>query len=283
MKQRLILLTGVLVVIVVLGGVLVVSAMQDAQPVGKPDYGRLIFNEDFNGNSLNTDWWSTCYWWEDDGCTNAGNNELEWYLPENVIVSDGTVKLRAYEERVRTVSGERFFYSSGMISTGMDEDEDEAEPKFAFEYGYVEMRAKIPAGQGLWPAFWLLPDDFTSKPEIDIMEILGHEPDLIHMVLHYLDEDEVEGRAKDEWRADENFSDDFHVFAVDWQPDMVIWYVDGVERARTAVLDGTDSKPMYIIANLAVGGDWPGSPDDTTVFPADYEIDYIRVWQKESC
>jgi beta-glucanase (GH16 family) len=283
MKKPLLILTGIAILLPALVFVMVVAAMKDAQPVGHPDYGKLVFYDEFDGNAVDPEKWTTCYWWQDDGCTNAGNNEMEWYFSENILVSDSTLKLRAMEERVRASDGERYFYTSGMISSGMDEDDEDAEAKFAFEYGYVEMRAKVPAGQGLWPAFWLLPDDFTSKPEIDIMEILGHEPDRIHMAMHYLDDNDEDQRDKEEWKADEDFSGDFHTFAVDWQPDMVIWYVDGIERARSATIADIESKPMYIIANLAVGGDWAGSPDDTTVFPADFEIDYIRVWQKETC
>ena len=150
--------------------------------------------------------------------------------------------------------------------------------KFSFRYGYAEMRAKIPKGKGLWPAFWMLPFDNTSKPEIDVVEFLGHLPRVAEMHYHYLDRGKRQGPGQ-EWQGPD-FSQDWHTFAVDWQPSRIIWYVDGKERWRFSRRRHVSSIPMYLLVNLAVGGDWPGSPSPSTPFPNVFEIDYIRVWER---
>jgi beta-glucanase (GH16 family) len=154
---------------------------------------------------------------------------------------------------------------------------------FEFTYGYMEIKAKAPNGQGLWPAFWTLRPDHSWPPEIDTFEILGHEPNKVHMYIHYKNTDGSSGSSGKSF-AGPDFSSGFHTFAVDWSPSAVIWYIDGIERSRFSNTQNIPDVPMYLIANLAVGGpeSWPGAPDSTTVFPAYYEIDYIRVWKKLS-
>jgi len=153
---------------------------------------------------------------------------------------------------------------------------------FRFLYGRVEARAKMPAGKGLWSAFWLLngyyKEDQPADPEIDIIEAIGDQLTTANHAYHYNSPD---GRyVSSEFRAPmPDFSADFHTYGVDWSPGRVIWYVDGVETHRLEG-DTVSDEQMYLLANLAVGGAFPGSPDETTVFPATFEIDYIRVWQK---
>jgi beta-glucanase (GH16 family) len=227
---------------------------------------RLIFNDEFDGVALDAGKWSTCYWWsEDGGCTIASNNEMQWYQPENVLVKNGVLRLMA--ER-RNLDGYR--YASGMISS---------HGKFSFQYGFVEARMKVPAGQGLWPAFWALPEERVSKPEIDLMELLGSRPNEVRMTLHYLDADGEVGRSSSRYRG-ADFSTGYHIFGLEWRKDALIWYVDGVERKRFTEAAHIPRTPMYVLANLAVGGDWPGSPDKRTPFPSYLNIDYIRVWQR---
>src|SRR5690242_15236708 len=151
-------------------------------------------------------------------------------------------------------------YTSGMISSF---------GHFAQQYGYFEIRAKFPAGKGYWPAFWLLPADKTWPPEIDVLEILGHEPDKVYLTNHWQTAEKHES-VGDSYKGPD-FSADYHTFAVDWEPNEIVWYVDGVERFRSK--QGVPAMPMYIIANLAVGGDWPGNPDATTKFPGNMDID----------
>jgi beta-glucanase (GH16 family) len=225
---------------------------------------QLVFRDEFDAATIDRARWNTCYHWNLNGCTNEGNRELQWYLPENVILDEGLLKLQIQREP----AGD-YAYTSGMISSHWN---------FAFRYGYVEMRAKFPSGDGFWPAFWLLPGPFRGwPPEIDIAEVLGREPDVVHMTLHHLNDEGQHVPSTSEMRGPD-FSTGFHHFAVDWQPDSLRWYVDGVEQFR--LTDHIPDEPMYILANLALGGEWAGPPDADTPFPATYEIDYIRVWQR---
>ncbi|NJM40240.1 MAG: glycoside hydrolase family 16 protein [Anaerolineae bacterium] len=234
-----------------------------AKPTPKPPRPnlQLVFSDEFDGTALNARKWITCL--NPDWCQN--HDLLSIYQPDNVTVSDGTAKLTAQRENVNG-----FEYTSGAIATS---------ETFSLTYGYMEMRAKVPKGRGLWPAFWALRPTRQWPPEIDVMEILGHEPDHVHLHTHFVDlsAKDNHGNEGKYWKGP-NFSAGFHTFAVDWRPDLLVWYVDGVERYRNT---HAPDVPMYLIANLAVGAanSWPGAPDDTTAFPATYEIDYIRVYQ----
>ena len=156
---------------------------------------------------------------------------------------------------------------------------------FNMTHGYVEMRAKLPEGRGLWPAFWLLPQHYVKDvPEIDVMEFLGQDVDTIYHTYHYFD-------IENNWNListpsfpslSADWTKDFHTFGMAWTPTEIVWYVDGDETKRI-----TDSEyiipnqAMHLLANLAVGGNWPGSPDESTQFPATFEIDYIRAYKKK--
>jgi beta-glucanase (GH16 family) len=212
---------------------------------------KLIFNEEFIGGRLNPAYWTTEYRW---GRTNEP--ELQYYSPDAFQLKDGILRITADQRPM-----EEKDYTSGLIASY---------DRFTFTYGYLEMRAKIPAGQGLWPAFWMHLNNDDKSGEIDVFEFLGHEPNIIHMSYHFPELHEF-------WFNGPDYSQEYHTYAVDWQPDKIVWYIDGVERARAT--SSIPNEPMYIIANLAVGGDWPGSPDATTKFPAHFDIDYIRVYQ----
>ena len=280
MLKKLLIVAGFVLLVVNVSDCSTVSSSVDPQPVNQTSEWRLVFRDEFDGDTLNSDRWVPCYWWDDGGCTNEGNNERQWYLPENILVYDGMLHLRAREEAVRGSNGVDYPYTSGMVTTGSRVYDPSAPPKFSFRYGFAEIRAKLPAGRGLWPAFWLMPDNQTSKPEIDVMEFLGHDPSTIRMTMHYLDEAEERQRVT-EALIGIDFSEDWHIFAIDWTPEAVIWYVDGIERFR---YDGpyVPDVNMYLLLNLAVGGDWPGNPDQNTQFPIDYMIDYVRVWVRNT-
>lgn len=201
------------------------------------------------------------------------NGELQLYVdpgladPEGVmglnpfLARNGTLEIianPAAANMTRRLGGHGF--TSGLISS---------QPTFSQTYGYFEMRAELPRGKGLWPAFWLLPADLGWPPEIDIVESIG-DPTRIYMTTHTA--------AGVGVRAEKIISEGYHVFAVSWDPKAVIWYVDGVESGRELTPPDLN-KPMYMLANLAVGGAWPGSPDATTVFPAHLSIDYIRAYK----
>ena len=203
---------------------------------------------------------------ENGGCTNSGNHELEWYQPDEVFVENGLLRMRAQERSVK----EGFPYTSGMVTT---------HKKFSFQYGYVEARLKVPAGQGLWPALWLLPEDEHWPPEIDIHEVLGHQISTIYTTLHYTTDGKNHFSSGSSWKGPD-FSADFHTIGLLWEPHLIAWTIDGIERF--AVTDNIPQEPFYLLANLAVGGDWPGSPNASTVFPSYYDIDYIRIYENTS-
>jgi hypothetical protein len=146
---------------------------------------------------------------------------------------------------------------------------------FSQTYGYFEMRAELPAGQGLWPAFWLLPANGTWPPELDVMEMLGNEPNRVYQTAHSGATGTHTMVSSSAVVSDTSAA--FHTYGVDWEPDLITWYVDGQQVFQSAT-PADMNQPMYMIANLAVGGDWPGSPDGSTAFPATMQIDYIRAY-----
>lgn len=158
---------------------------------------------------------------------------------------------------------------------------------FRFLYGRVEMRARMPAGKGLWSAFWLLNayynQDQPEDPEIDIIEAIGDKTTTAHQAYHYKSDPDGDGvyttKSVENQSFIADFSADFHTYSVEWSKDLLVWFVDGVEVKRIEG-DAVSNEQMYIIANLAVGGWFPGPADETTPFPAKYEIDYIRVYQR---
>ena len=247
-------------------------------PIGQSGEWDLLFSDEFNGTALDPSKWTTCYWWNNGGCTIGSNNELEWYQPGNVFVADGHLHLQAQRKTIDANNGETYFFTSGIISSGRSTSDQMGHAGLVFQYGYVEIKAKLPGGRGLWPAFWMLPDNNESKPEVDIIEVLGHAPDTVHMALHYHELNGNDARAKNVW-AGPDFSAGWHTFAIAWQADALIWYVDGLERWRYTDQLYIPNQPMYLLLNLAVGGDWPGAPEGSTIFPSDYEIDYVRVWR----
>jgi beta-glucanase (GH16 family) len=264
----------------------VTSSQEQTTPFGRNEDWNLIFSDDFHGTSLDPDKWTTCYWWDDNGCTIASNAELQWYQPDDVLVEDGILKLRAQKRRINAYRKKArgytvYDYTSGIITTGRESSHKRAPVRFIFKYGYAEIRAKIPQGKGLWPAFWLLPENHNSKPEIDVMEIYGDQPSIIKMNFHYNNGNGRNSNRRNDW-AGPDFSANFHRFAVDWRPNAIIWYVDGIERWRYTDTAHIPSIPMYLLVNLAVGGSGPGAPETSTSFPSYYEIDYVKVWRRAS-
>jgi hypothetical protein len=177
-------------------------------------------------------------------------------------VRGGVLEIRA--ERAPPRVAEQlggFYYLSGLITT---------QPSFRQTYGYFEMRAKLPRGKGVWPAFWMLPADLSWPPEIDIMESIG-DPSTVYVTAH---SNHVKGQGV-EVKTD---PDGFNTFAVAWDKDQLVWFVNGREVKRQPT-PADMHKPMYLLANVALGGDWAGAPDQTTPFPARMQIDYIRAYR----
>jgi beta-glucanase (GH16 family) len=231
-------------------------------PLGQPGNWKLIFNDEFNGTSLDTSVWNTCFpWARQDRCTNSGNHELELFQPQEAYLDgSGHLVLRAEEQQING-----FDYTSGMVASYRS---------LNFKYGYVEARVKIPAGKGLWPQFWMMPSDRSWPPEIDIFEILGDDPTRAYFTYHWGSSNNTSQYSY----SGPDFSAGWHTFAAKWEPGEITWYTDGIERGKFTDSVVT-SKSMYLILDLSVGGDWPGPPDSTTDFPSYWQIEYVRVWQ----
>lgn len=160
-------------------------------------------------------------------------------------------------------------YTSGMIST---------RGRFAQAYGYFEMRARWPAGKGLWPAFWLLPTHGGWPPEIDVMESVGSSKGMdVFQTVHSKAAGKHRSKTKKITKLDVSA---FHTYAVMWTPQELIFFIDGVETSRHPTPKDAHS-PKFLIINLAVGGKWPGEPNSKTPMPARMDIDFVRVWRLE--
>jgi beta-glucanase (GH16 family) len=235
----------------------------------------LVWQDEFNGNEVNRDNWAF-----DLGRGNGGwgNNEWQWYTerPENVRIEEGILIIEAHEEEFL-----RGDYTSGRMKT---------EGLHAWQFGRVEARIQLPAGQGIWPAFWMLGTEGGGWPnigEIDIMENIGREPNKVHGTVHGPGYSGANGVGHSYILSEEPFAEDFHIFAIEWEPNAIRWYVDGNNFSTITPEDVPgdwvyDDHPFFLILNVAVGGHWPGYPDETTTFPQQMLIDYIRVYQQVS-
>ncbi|MDC3417547.1 glycoside hydrolase family 16 protein [Aquibacillus salsiterrae] len=187
------------------------------------------------------------------------NNELQYYHPNNVTTSNGKLKLTAKKEFVRN-----HYYTSGQITT---------QDKLSFKYGTIEFRAKVPSGKGLFSAVWLLPKDKSRKfPEIDILEVIGSQPRTIYMVNHWKNKNETLTDYGTFPIKDEGF----HVYRLDWTEEKLTWFID--EQKIFSTTKQVPQQTMYLLINLAVGGNWPGEPNEKTVLPNTFELDYIKIY-----
>ena len=240
----------------------------------------LVWSDEFDGTEVDLSRWTFQL---GDGTEVGlppgwGNNELQYYQAENATVADGFLTITAKEESV----GGRDYTSARMRSLG----------KGDWTFGRMEMRARMPIGKGLWQAFWMLPSDtrygtWAASGEIDIVEYVGSRPYRILGTIHY-------GRpwpgnvysTSDYDLPSGTFHDDFHVFAVEWEYGEIRWYVDGLLFATRTYWFSTGGPfpapfdvDFHLLLNLAVGGNLPGPPNGSTVFPQEYVIDYVRVYQ----
>ncbi len=239
----------------------------------------LVWRDEFDGDTIDLTRWG-----HEVNADGGGNNELQYYTdrPTNSRVEDGTLILEAHQETYTADGATRFYTSARLRTLGLGD----------WTYGRFEARLKTPVGQGLWPAFWMLPTDWAyggwaASGEIDVMELLGHQPETVHGSLHYGGPWPDNTYASDHWTLAESFAEDFHTFAVEWEPGEIRWYVDGTHtQTRTSWYSTAGAYPapfdqrFHILLNVAVGGDWPGSPDETTVFPQQMVVDYVRVYDK---
>ncbi len=251
-----------------------VAACACATPGAAREPGPVLFEDGFDGPGLDTAAWGTCHWWDDGGCTIATNGELEWYLPGQVEVGGGTLRLTADHAPTTGADGERYPFRSGMVSTGPPAYTGSG-ARFAFTYGTVEARVRVPEGAGLWSALWLLPASREARPEIDLLEVVGDAPR--DLLVHLHPEDPARPAVGESVRlpGGADFAD-WRDVRLEWEPGELRWYVDGALVWTRTGADVPD-EPMYLVANLAVGGVLPGPPDAATAFPAVFELDHVRV------
>ena len=260
------------------------GSMPPAQSTGAPHEtaypggarGVPVFDEEFDASELDPLRWNRCHWWGPSGCTISGNNELEWYTPDQVELADGTLRLGAVRRPIVGSDGITYAYRSAMVTTGRSSSDRRSKPKFTFRFGYLEARVRVPKGDGLWPALWLLPPTNRSRPEVDVFEIRGSQTNKLSMHVHATNAEGQRISLGEHWTG-QDLAVGWHTFGLDWQAGSLTWFVDGVQ-AWQVTGEMVPSEPLYIVANLAVGGDWPGPPTPETRFPATFEIDYVRVW-----
>ena len=230
---------------------------------------KLVFEENFDGTELNEMYWN---YELGDGCPNLcgwGNNERQHYTKDNAVVDNGHLIISA------TKNGSN--YNSSRITT---------KGKMEFQYGRVEVRAKLPKGQGIWPAIWMLGNDidqvnWPNCGEIDIMEYVGKQPGVIYTSLHTPSSYGATINSKQTHIP--QVENDFHVYRTDWTADSITFYIDNEEvyTFKPKVKDSSTwpfVKPFYLIMNMAVGGHFGGPEVDDSIFPQDFIIDYIRVY-----
>lgn len=277
------------------------SALGDGEEVeaaaaaATPAGWTLKFADEFDGSSLNTSKWTP-----EHSTFGKANRELQCHTPSNVTVRNGTLTITAKKETVSCPGGGTKSYTSGMIRT---------KDKFATAFGRFEMRAKLPAGKGLWPAFWMLSQDYPygtegRSGEIDIMEMLGQSPQKVVGTAHWAYNNCGWGCSR--YGAEYFFpagtnATTFHTYAVEWEPRKIRWLVDN--RVYLAVGDGekrqwsssaenptpssatypapfSSGNDMYMLLNLSVGGTWAGSPGAATPFPSSMVVDWVRVYKR---
>jgi len=254
------------------------------QKVADPMAWRLVWSDEFNGpNRSGVD---PTKWVLETGGWGWGNNELEYYTNrlQNAHIENGSLVIKALKENYTGPDGRRN-YTSARLKT---------QSKFSLTCGRIEARVKVPYGQGIWPAFWMLGTniDQVGWPrcgEIDVMENIGREPSTVHGTIHGPGYSGANGlEASYSLSNGRRFANDFHTFATEWEPNVIRFYVDGtLYKTRTpADLPSNSSwvfdHPFFILLNVAVGGNWPGNPDASTVFPQTMMVDYVRAYQRRT-
>ncbi len=235
----------------------------------------LVWQDEFEGNEINTNNW---VFETGTGCPNLcgwGNNELQYYRQENAWVEDDVLTIEARNENYQGSN-----YTSARMKT---------QGKHSFKYGRIDIRALLPKGQGIWPALWMLGSNITSIGwpacgEIDIMEMIGGngQEKTVHGTIHW--DNEGHNYVGGDYTLQTGiFANEYHVFTIIWDENNITWFVNDNQFYQ---IDITPShmtefhQEFFFILNIAVGGNWPGSPDDTTVFPQQMKVDYIRVFQE---
>ncbi|MGI9219926.1 MAG: glycoside hydrolase family 16 protein [Woeseiaceae bacterium] len=240
----------------------------------------LVWNDEFDGPQLDpAKWFFESGDGSQYGLNGWGNNELQWYLPDSAELVDGKLVITAREEL-----SNGYQYTSARIIT---------RDRFAFRYGRVEARMRLPGGQGLWPAFWLFPQDsvygtWAASGEVDIVEAVNlgvADSNEVHGTIHYGGEWPENVFTGNRYTVPGNAMEEFHTYAIEWDIGEIRWYVDDILYAMQNSWSSTGGsfpapfdEQFYLLLNVAVGGNFPGSPDSTTQFPVSLEVDYVRVY-----
>ena len=240
-------------------------------PTSYPGY-TLAWSDEFSGAALNTSDWTP-----ELGGGGWGNNEWQYYRAENTSVANGYLTIEARKENF----GGRNYTSSRLITKN----------KQAFQYGKIDIRAVLPEGQGIWPALWMLGSNISSvgwpgSGEIDIMEMVGGSgrENAVHGTGHWDNNGNYASHGDEYTLNSGTFADEFHVFSIEWDSSQIRWYVDGQQYNALSITSAGLSEfreEFFFIFNIAVGGNWPGYPDGSTVFPQRMLVDYVRVFEKQ--
>jgi beta-glucanase (GH16 family) len=286
---------------------LLASRDNDAAPPAADEW-KLAWSDEFDGKEIDRAKWDFDLgngffnYDANQWISGWGNDELQYYTrePDNAFVRDGKLHIRAVKESLHGCG-----YSSARLKTR----KKDGTALFSQKYGKFEFRAKLPTGQGLWPALWMLPlkeeyGPWASSGEIDVMEARGQEPNRVLGTLHYGSQWPSNAHSSNEYEFPKGQSiAEFHTYAVEWEPGAIRWFVDGKEYAKqsfwwsSSKRDGAKGvkpakesalnpwpapfdRPFYLVMNVAVGGRFLGNPDKSTPFPATMEVDYVRVYEK---
>ena len=245
------------------------------------DLWELVWSEEFEGDALDEATWTPeIGTGAERGIVGWGNNELQYYTArsENIVLSDGTLKITALEEAY-----EGSAYTSARLVT---------QDKVMVQYGRIEARMKLPAGQGFWPAFWLMGESFATESwpacgELDVMEFRGQEPSVVAGTVHGPGYSGGGAFSGNYYKDGPSFAEEFHVMGMDWDSEMISFWVDGNRYhtfRRSQLRDDQPwvfDQPFFLLLNLAVGGDYVGDPNDETQFPSAFEVDYVRIYRRK--
>ena len=246
-------------------------------PLSYPNY-TLVWQDEFDGTTLSSANWK---YEIGTGSNGWGNSELQYYTDANTKVENGVLTIIAKKQ----IYNSSQYTSSRISSYGLQ----------SFKYGRIDIRAALPFGQGIWPALWMLGDDFTNIGwpqcgEIDIMEMVGGESsekkgdNIAHGTVHWAAANDSHAELSGYKKISNGILyDEYHVFSIIWDKDGITWYIDDQSFHSIDIRDGQFEEfrqSQFFIFNVAVGGKWPGNPNSTTTFPQQLHVDYVRVFQK---
>ena len=249
------------------------ASQEKPKASSNPDDWDLVWSDEFDGQGIDT-----AKWKYETGGHGFGNNELQFYTDraDNAFLEGGTLVVQAQPEK----------FQNRLLTSG------KLQSKAAWTYGRFEFRAKLPKGRGIWPAIWMMPSDlrtyggWPSCGEIDILEQLGHEPNRVYGTLHYGNPHASKGASAALQKG--SLVDDWHEYVLEWFPGEMRWFVDGelyevrndwFTNAAGAAWPAPFDRDFYLQINLAVGGNWPGAPDASTLWPQKLRLDYVRVFK----